>query len=173
MNLIDIKKGLPGIAPAIGAYFYAAIVVTMHRLNHAEHLTMPLNGDNPKILDINWQDTFNDQLDRSFKEDSSMIDAAASGFSCLLAIEETNYTIVERGYKGSGFDYYLGYDNEPLFTKAARLEISGIKQENEGNTIEKRLRIKLKQTDQSDQEKLPAYVSIIEFSKPKAVFKKK
>lgn len=173
MNLTDIKKGLPGITPAIGSYFYDAIVATMHRANHPEQLTMALTGDNVKTLDVNWEDSFNEQLDRSFKEDSSMIDAAASGISCLLAIEETNYTIIERGYKGSGFDYYLGYDDQPLFTKVARLEISGIKQENEANTAEKRLKIKLKQTNQSDNSGLPAYISIIEFSQPRGIFQKK
>ena len=60
-----------------------------------------------------------------------------------------------------------------LFNHAARLEISGILKESRTNTIEKRLKDKMKQTEQSDETCLPAYISIIEFGKPKALFIKK
>jgi|GEM_PF-1997875 len=173
MDLTKIKKGFPGLTANVGKCFYDAIVATMHRAKHPEFVSLNLTGDNKKVIPLRWKDSFNDQIDRTFKEDSSMIDAAASGVSCLLATEETDYTIVERGYAGSGFDYYLGYEDEPLFSKSARLEISGIKKENDKNTPEGRLKMKLKQTDQSDSSGLPAYISIIEFSKPRAIFQKK
>ena len=91
----------------------------------------------------------------------------------MLAINETEYTIIERSCKGDGFDYWLGKKDDGLFNHAARLEISGILQESATNTVEKRLKIKIKQTEQSDESRLPAYISIVEFGKPKAIFKKK
>lgn len=90
--------------------------------------------------------------------------------SALLAFETTEYTIVERSSKGTGFDYMLGDKNDTLFIPKARLEISGIKTETESNSIEKRFKQKALQTDISDKSGLPAYISIIEFSTPKAVF---
>jgi hypothetical protein len=41
-------------------------------------------------------------------------------------LELTDYTIVERACKGTGFDYWLGDEDDDLFQWKARLEISGI-----------------------------------------------
>jgi hypothetical protein len=106
MNLSNIKRGLPAISPGFGSGLYDAIVTTMHRAGHPEIVSMLLSGDQTKQIVLEWEDTFSEQIDRTFKKDSSMIDAAAVGVSCLLAKEETDYTVVERAYKGSGFDYY-------------------------------------------------------------------
>ena len=35
----------------------------------------------------------------------------------------TDYHIVQRSYKGTGFDYWLGLKKDPLFQNAARLEV--------------------------------------------------
>src|SRR5574344_993982 len=170
INLLKIKSGFPGLTKAMGNYFYEACSVTMHRAGHAESVIMNLSGDNKKNINLLWKDIFDEQLDRAYKEDSSLIDASASCLACLIALHETDYTIVERGYKGSGFDYYLGYKNaKQFFAGVARLEISGIKTENEGNSLEKRFKEKLIQTSQSDNTDLPAYVSVVEFSKPRAI----
>jgi len=64
----------------------------------------------------------------------------------------------------------LGDGQDPLFTPKARLEVSGIMHEADGNTAEKRFRQKAEQTSKSDDTRLPAYVSIVEFSTPKAIF---
>ena len=93
--------------------------------------------------------------------------------SCVLAIHETEYTIIERSCKGDGFDYWMGYRDDMLLNRVARLEISGILKESSSNTVEKRLQIKKKQTEQSDSCCLPAYISIVEFSELKAIFVKK
>ena len=42
--------------------------------------------------------------------------------------------------------------------------------ETDGNTAEKRFRQKTIQTSQSDDTRLPAYISVVEFSAPKAIF---
>jgi len=54
-----------------------------------------------------------------------------------------------------------------------RLEISGIFKETKQNNVEKRVREKKQQAKQSDESQLPAYISIVEFSKPKVIFTKK
>ena len=51
-----------------------------------------------------------------------------------------------------------------------RLEVSGIMRETEGNTLATRFQQKAAQTDRSDATRLPAYVSVVEFSTPKAKF---
>ena len=64
----------------------------------------------------------------------------------------------------------LGDSDDPLFMPKARLEVSGIMRETEGNTLATRFQQKAAQTDRSDATRLPAYVSVVEFSTPKAKF---
>ena len=85
-------------------------------------------------------------------------------------MDTTSYTVIERSRKGTGFDYMLGDSLDPLFTPKARLEVSGIMRETDGNTLDMRFHQKTAQTDKSDGTRLPAYVSVVEFSTPKAKF---
>jgi hypothetical protein len=66
--------------------------------------------------------------------------------------------------RGSGFDFWLGPETGYLFQAGVRLEVSGIRRGDE-TSIRRRLRSKLRQTEQS-QQLAPAYVAIVEFSRP-------
>jgi hypothetical protein len=83
-----------------------------------------------------------------------------------------NYTIIEKSRYGDGVDYWLGKENEIPFHNSARIEISGILKESEQNSLNKRFENKTRQTNKSDETRLPAYISIIEISTPKAIFAK-
>lgn len=74
--------------------------------------------------------------------------------------------------KGTGIDYWLGDKDSILFQKKARLEVSGILHGDE-TMIKSRHIMKVEQTNKSDDYQLPAFISIIEFSEPKALFTKK
>ena len=52
----------------------------------------------------------------------------------------------------------------------ARLEISGINKEEGSNTVEARIKTKIKQVQQSDEMKIPVYISISELNSPKSIF---
>jgi hypothetical protein len=77
----------------------------------------------------------------------------------------TGLTILERSRKGTGFDWWLGNDDN-LFQKKARLEVSGILH---GSTrrINSRVQARLRQTGQSDDLALTAYVVVVEFGTPR------
>lgn len=93
----------------------------------------------------------------------------------LLAIKKTGYSTVERSIKGTGFDYWLGEakNTEELpFQRKARLEISGIRSGNEYQ-VNRRVNMKLMQTNRSDNIGLPAYIIVVEFSMPMSIFKEK
>lgn len=100
---------------------------------------------------------------------------AACGIACLLAMELTDYTVINRSRKGPGFDYWLGFKDaieEPPFTKYdARLEVSGIRRGNKSQ-IKQRVKTKLDQTKPSDGT-TPAYVVVVEFGTPTAHMVKK
>ena len=90
----------------------------------------------------------------------------------ILIVELTEYTVVRRSRKGTGFDYWLGHQNAVApFQDAARLEISGI---HRGDLRDVRARVtrKKQQTALSDG-KLPAYIVVVEFSRPLSYVVKK
>ncbi|MDZ8138567.1 MAG: hypothetical protein RM049_25205 [Nostoc sp. DedQUE04] len=79
----------------------------------------------------------------------------------------TQFTVIERSRKGTGFDYWLGSEDEAgelPFQNQVRLEVSGIRKADD-NRIRARVKQKIEQTNPSDGE-FPAYVIIVEFSRP-------
>lgn len=173
LDLVSIKNGLPGMHKDSCTHYYSACMTTLHRSGHQDGVSLQLDGDRKENLSLHWEDYYDESIDRTWKEINYCTDHAAVCVSCMLAINETDYTIIERSCKGDGFDYWLGNKDDILLSRVARLEISGILKENTTNTVEKRLKIKIKQTEQSDDSCLPAYISIVEFGEPKAIFKKK
>lgn len=169
----DIKMGMPGISPAVGTQLYEAFMVCMIRLNHISTTKLSLAGEKEMTLSLHWDNYYNDQIDNSWKDQEYCTDHAAVCLSALLVKECTEYTIIQRSRKGTGIDYWLGKDTESPFMNSARLEVSGIFRESKTNTLDGRLKIKKKQSTASEYTKLPAYISIVEFSKPKAIFVKK
>ena len=99
------------------------------------------------------------------------VEYGAEALSLLLIREKTDFTAIRRAVQPSGIDYWLGFkkeDKTSLFSMAdARLEISGILREKGSNTLKNRIKTKLKQIQASDHI-FPVFVSIIEFSYPKA-----
>lgn len=87
---------------------------------------------------------------RTYADEQSVTERSAVAVSVMLALHTTSYTVIERSRKGTGFDYMLGDNLYPLFTPKARLEVSGIMQESEGNTLAMRFQQKTAQTDKSD-----------------------
>ena len=170
IRLSDITKGLPGVTPIEGANLYENCLVEMHRCGHPEEVCIAMSGLTSESISLIWNDKYNEQMNRTYADEQSVTERAAVGVSVLLALELTDYTVIERSRKGTGFDYMLGDKDDPLFVPKARLEVSGIKQESETNTIDSRYRQKVNQMSVSDQTQLPGYISIIEFSTPKAIF---
>ena len=173
INLLDIKKGLPGIDIASAEHCYVACMVCLHKNNHSDGVSLDLKGDTNATISLQWSDYFDEQIDRGWKDQEYTTEHGAVCISAMLVKECTDFTIIERSRKTTGFDYWLGYENIIPFQKSARLEVSGIFKESEQNKIEKRFIIKKKQTNQSDKLSIPAYISIVEFSNPKAIFAKK
>jgi hypothetical protein len=113
-----------------------------------------------------------------YKERVKVTEKAAEAISFFLTVRLTSFTIIEETCFGTGVDYWLGYNEQhPLYNPKnffnARLEVSGIFRETTENTLEKRIHKKKAQTSLSDGTQLPAYISVIEFSSPKAYFGKK
>jgi hypothetical protein len=93
----------------------------------------------------------------------------AYGVGIIVALLLTGKSLVERSARTTGVDYWLSNrtNEEGSFQRAARLEVSGILNGDEAS-IMVRVKGKLLQTERSDDSGLPAYVAVIEFSRPEA-----
>ena len=173
LKLSDIMQGLPGVSSIEGANLHENCVVELHRHRHISPTVLKVSSDNDCNFCIVWEDGFNTQLDRTYSDRQSSIERSAVCISILLALKLTDYTIIERSRKGTGFDYMLGDKDDVFFNPKARLEISGISEETRHNTLNMRFEQKSRQTDVSDSTNMPAYISIVEFKTPQSIFKTK
>ncbi|MGH9759491.1 MAG: hypothetical protein ACREAC_01480, partial [Blastocatellia bacterium] len=110
---------------------------------------------------------------RCWNDDEVTTEHGAYGVAILIILNLTEYTVVERSKKGTGFDFYLGLNNnEDLpFQNVVRLEISGIRTGGDAD-IRKRVGRKLKQTAVSD-DRGPAFIVVVEFGMPRSTVTKK
>jgi hypothetical protein len=87
----------------------------------------------------------------------------------LITLEFTNYTVIKKSRKGTGFDYWIGNENDEtdIFAESARLEVSGIKNPRTEADFENRVREKVRQVKPTDNIGLPAYIIVTDFKAPK------
>jgi hypothetical protein len=122
-----------------------------------------------------WQDEVNDQVKRAWNESQEATEYGATAIALMILQQLTEYTVIERSFTGTGFDYWLGtgeYDENllPFVQRKARLEISGIWKASANNTIDARVQLKRKQLEQSDATLLPGLIIVVEFGTPTAKF---
>lgn len=170
IDLKEISNGLPGLSKVSGQHLFESCVVCLTRQRHSNiGTTLEIQGDTTVTTTLIWDNIFDEQLDRTWKDQFYATEHGAVCIAILLALKLTNYTIIEKSARKNGFDYWLGENDDILFQKKARLEISGIFHGTEKD-VKKRYNVKVKQTQQSDELKIPAYIGIVEFSKPIANF---
>lgn len=147
-------------------------IVALELNNHKSGCKLRIEGDQSDEASLKWSTI----VPRAgYKEQKRIAENGAITISFFLAKEYTEYSVIEEAIIGTGFDYWLGYESNhfkynPMNFMSARLEISGILKETTQNAIKSRVRIKKNQTKPTDFLKLPAYISIVEFSKPTAYF---
>ncbi len=133
---------------------------------------MQLKGDFETNFQVIWENQITEQTKNSWNDTQDLTEFGASGVAILLILEMTDYTVIRRARKGEGIDYWLGEkDSASPFQDSARLEISGILEGNDSK-IKARIKQKKEQTFPTDG-KFPAYISVIEFSKPVSHLEKK
>ncbi|WP_225913810.1 hypothetical protein [Leptolyngbya ohadii] len=123
---------------------------------------------------MNWQPV-TEQAKRCWNDEEYTTEQAAYAIAFLLILQLTNLTVIERSRKGTGFDYWLGSQDSTAtlpFQRMARLEGSEIRR-GDRSQINARVKQKLEQTGASDAEGLPAYIIVIEFSRPISVVRTK
>ena len=170
--LDNLETGIPSLTSNKAAMLKEACVWCLKQCKHKNGVMITCSiCDENVCYSIKWNPDIDvDGILRAYNLDDA-VEFGAEALSLLLIKEKTDFTAIRRAARPSGIDYWLGYKNEDktsLFSiDDARLEISGILSEKGSNTIEKRVKIKLNQVQASGQI-FPVFVSVIEFSYPKA-----
>ena len=174
MEKLDLNRlghGLPGLTATMGSVLAQAAAVCLEDQDHALGVSLSVSGDFKESFAVHWPKV-SSQTRRCYNDLQEATEWGASGVAILLILECTEYTVIERSRKGTGFDYWLGREDDELpFQYKARLEVSGIRNGN-NSTIDRRVRQKLKQTTPTDGP-LPAFVVVVEFGQPLSKVKTK
>jgi hypothetical protein len=174
LNLQSLNQGLPAITPAFGAAIAEAGAICLTDEAHAPEVILEVAGEFSTQFQLNWQPV-TEQARRCWNDEEYTTEQAAYGIAFLLILQLTDLTVIERSRKGTGFDYWLGSQDSTAtlpFQRMARLEVSGIRKGNRSQ-INARVKQKIEQTGASDTEGLPAYIIVVEFSRPISIVRAK
>jgi len=171
----ELSEAITTFSPVQVEFFIENCIVLLEKSNHKPGCSLEVVGETKAQISLQWSKGV---VTTGYKEPKKIIEHAAEALSFMLARRFTEFMVVEEAPIGTGFDYWLGYDEahsdyDPANFMQARLEVSGIASESRSNTLRSRLPIKKRQTDRSDGLNLPAYISVVEFSTPKAYFGQK
>lgn len=175
LSLEDLKDAMIYFSPIQSQSLTENCIVALEAIPHSSGCELEISGLHTGKVTLDWNTTVNKN---GYKEEKKFTEKGAEAISFLLAMQYTEYDILEEALIGTGIDYWLGYGEnhekyDPLNFFSARLEISGILRETPSNSFKKRIEQKKKQTNASNNTGLPAYVSIVEFSNLKAHISKK
>jgi hypothetical protein len=163
-----LRVGTPGVTPAQGTSCEEACLVCFADQGHPSGVTLSLRGLLTSSASVTWPQPITPQIKRAHADLQDATEEAACGVAFLLLMRYTPYTVVERSYKGTGFDYWAGFDLDDEISTEARLEVSGILKCNTESYFSARVRQKIEQVSISAHLKMPAYVIIVDFGEPKA-----
>lgn len=158
---------MPGITPTMGAVLAEAAGVCLENQRHNLGVDMAMKGIHTHTFQVFWPEV-TEQARRSWNDMDEATEFGACGVAISLILRCTSYTVIERSRKGSGFDYWLGHQEDKhllTFEKKARLEVSGI-QNGTNSQVKTRVQNKINQTKRSGSSGLPAYIAVIEFGSP-------
>jgi hypothetical protein len=171
LKLDTIGKDIEGISQTFGAYMAECAAVCFDSQGHKSGVKLEYSdGHMTQYALLEWTNEVNNQIRVSHFDEKRATDFGAMGISVLLVCHLTDYTNIVSSTTNNGYDFELLKEDDNLNFISARLEISGIRKETPHNTVESRLKVKEKQILKNATIGTICYVSIIEFSKPKAKF---
>jgi hypothetical protein len=166
LTLESLVHGFPHIPSEGGAMMAQAAVVCLDHEAHTAAVRLVVEGAFTAEFSLSWSEEVTEAKRRFWNDLEEATQQGAYAVAILLIRALTGYTIIERSRKGTGFDWWLGTEDS-LFQGKARLEVSGILH---GTTrrINSRLKARIRQTWQSDNLALTAYIVVVEFGTPRA-----
>jgi hypothetical protein len=166
LTLDSLIQGFPHIPSEGGAMMAQTAVVCLDHQGHTSSVQLVVDGAFTTTFSLSWSEGITEAKRRFWNDLEEATQQGAYAVAILLIRALTGYTVIERSRKGTGFDWWLGKEDN-LFQGKARLEVSGILH---GTTrrINARIKARIGQTRQSDHLALTAYVVVVEFGTPRA-----
>lgn len=171
LELEDLSNGIPVISEMAAGFYIENCMVCFDQNGHRSGVNLAVTHvDGTETVQINWRGEVTEQLKMSYRENTSATNHAACAIALMLVREFTEFTAVEQSVIGTSIDYMLvkkkRQNDDLLFNQAARLEVSGILKESSNNSLESRIREKVKRLKRSGN--LPDYIAVVEFGAPKS-----
>ena len=167
---IDLESlgAIPVVREAAG-FYKQNCMVCFNSQGHASGVELlSVYQDGSRHWAICWAGDVTEQLRRARADLNEAVKFAAEAITFLLVTELTEYTAFEQAVRGTTVDFYLApreqQDDVLIFNRAARLEVSGILEENQGNSVDGRIGGKKRRL--VPDEDLPTFISVVEFSRP-------
>jgi len=165
LDLTELELGKHhNLTPAMGASLSHAAAVCIDDRGHAINTPATGEGTYKRNYTLKRCDV-TDEIKRTWNDMQEATEEGACAVALVQVAKESKYQVIERSRKGTGIDYWLGDNDSFLFQRKARLEVSGSLNGDEVE-LNKRLKIKVEQTKQSDSTKLPAIIVIVGFAQP-------
>jgi hypothetical protein len=177
LNLSDLGKepGMPGLTTARAISFVEAATVCFETNGHCESAKVSVSVAKPnQMRDESVTEDLQLKFPRASKQvhstNKDLQDAAEEG-ACAVAISIVqrlfSLRVLERSYKGTGFDYWIGREESEGLQGMERLEVSGILA-GDHSEIKRRVKRKLDQVAAGSERNrsLPQCVVVVEFSLP-------
>lgn len=167
LDLSGLANGCRHLSAAVVRSHAEAAAVCLSEIPHHTGVSMQVTGKHRVVYSMSWPPVTPVML-RSHGDPDEATELGACGIAFHLIQDLEEKHVIQRSRKGTGFDYWLGDDDDDLpFQNKARLEVSGIRHGRREQII-KRVNQKLGQTRRSDSMKIPAYVIVVEFGTPTA-----
>lgn len=171
LDLEQLFEDLPFFTQWLAEQYYSALVVCLDYHGHEPGIHVELRSMLESLADmeIQWSKPISENDFRSWGEPRNAVEYAAEGMAWLIIRRFTEYTVIERSYIGDGVDFWLGANADAkkrIFQRKARMEVKGRLRLQYDSQIRQVLRDAARQTDRSDYTGLPAFIVMVEFSRP-------
>jgi hypothetical protein len=158
---------LPAECPALSEAFCRMIAeacaICLEEQTHMPGVVMEIQGLMDAETCVHWKSLSLGIAD-TYADAEVATEHGAIAIALLTVRVATDYNVVRRSMKGTGFDYWLSRAGAPPYRHDARLEISGLRAAGV-RRLQARIRQKARQTDRSEGV-LPAFIAVVEFSHP-------
>jgi hypothetical protein len=166
LDLDLLEHGFSHIPGTCGESMAQAAAICFERNEHTSGAVLRVDGRFQEEYMVTWSIVLTEAMRRFWNDPEEATEQGACGLAILLIRSLTGLTVLERSRKGTGFDWWLG-EEDNLFQGKARLEVSGILR-GSASQLNKRMAAKKKQIERSDSSGLTAYIVVVEFSTPRA-----
>lgn len=159
-------------------YMAQSCRVQLHLFDHKTGLSINVKKDSGSDTHtLQWTGAISLKMLQSFNDRGRTTDYSAMALAVLLAPLYVKFDYISTSDKGTGVDFFLhvNTDDEDIYgtnNVVAKLEVSGMYEEDNTHKISTRVKEKKEQTKKGTHKHGIAYVSVTEFKTPKSVFEK-